>query len=165
MDKWDRRFLEQAKLVSTYSKDPSTRVGSVIVDPRRVPVSSGYNGFPRGIEDSVERLNDRETKYTYTIHAETNAVYNAAWNGTSPYGGTIYVWGLPICHECTKAVIQSGISRVVIMHPRDVSPVWEERWNTSRSMLEEVGTWYSRYYDDETLVEDHRGGDEPIEPR
>ena len=82
--KWHKRFLEIAKEVSTWSKDPSSKIGAVIVDSNtKQIISQGYNGFPRGIVDNLEVLNNRELKYKYVIHAEINAIFNALYNGSS----------------------------------------------------------------------------------
>ena len=110
---WDKRYLKIAEEISKWSKDPSTKVGAVIVGDKQQILSQGYNGFPRDFKDSLERLENRETKYKYTIHAEANAIYNALYNGTSVVDSTIYVHGLPVCIECAKAIIQTGIKRVV----------------------------------------------------
>lgn len=110
---WNQRYLNIAKQISLWSKDPSTKVGAVIVGDKNQIISQGYNGFPRGFKDSLDRLYNRETKYKFTIHAEANALYNALYNGVSVNGTTIYVHGLPVCVECAKAIIQSGIKRVI----------------------------------------------------
>lgn len=110
---WNQRYLNIAKQIASWSKDPSTKVGAVIVGDKNQIISQGYNGFPRGFKDSLDRLYNRETKYKFTIHAEANALYNALYNGVSVNGTTIYVHGLPVCVECAKAIIQSGIKRVV----------------------------------------------------
>ena len=73
---WDARYLKIAKDVSEWSKDPSTKVGAVIVGDKHQIVSQGYNGFPRGFKDSLDRLENKPVKYQYTIHAEANALYN-----------------------------------------------------------------------------------------
>lgn len=126
--KWDRRFLELAKHVSTWSKDPSTQVGAVIVNDKRVVVGLGFNGFPRGVDDDVGRYNDREIKYKLIVHAEVNAILTA---GDRAEGATIYVYpafGLPpLCSNCGKAVIQAGIKRVVGYKP-DVDAATAARW-------------------------------------
>lgn len=118
--KWDRRFLEMAECVSQWSKDPSTKVGAVIVDPetQRV-ISVGFNGFPRGIQDNAERLLLRETKYDLIIHAEMNALQFAE---RSVKGCTLYVYPLPPCIRCATMIIQSGIKRVVS------SAAWPTKW-------------------------------------
>jgi len=110
---WDYYFLHISEAVARKSKDPSTRVGAVIVGQDNEIVSTGYNGFPRGITDSSERLEDRPTKYKYIVHAEANAIYNAVRGGRATRDCCIYVAGLPPCHECAKAIIQAGIVRVV----------------------------------------------------
>jgi dCMP deaminase len=137
---WDRRFMEVAKLTSSWSKDPSTKVGAVVVNRKNVILSSGWNGFPRGIKDDSDRLNIREIKYKYIVHAEMNAIYNATYNGVSLDNSTLYVYGLPICSECTKGVIQVGIKRVVLPSLKDVPEKWLLQWqNTSQPMYEEAG--------------------------
>jgi len=138
--KWDKRFMRIAREVSSWSKDPSTKVGAVIVNQDRNIISTGYNGFPRGIEDSIDRLEDREEKYPRIVHGEMNALLNALYNGVSVKGATIYVWGLPVCSECTKSIIQAGISRVVITDIKDTK--WKESWEKhSQSMLSEACVW------------------------
>lgn len=139
--KWDVRFYEMARLVSTWSKDPSSKIGAVIVNDERRILATGYNGFPRGISDSEDRLNSKEEKYPRIIHAEMNALMNALYNGVSIKDATLYVYGLPICGDCTKAVIQSGIKRVFIAYwPTDMPRQWKDSWNMiSKPMLEEAG--------------------------
>ena len=127
--KWDHRFMRLAREISTWSKDPSTRIGAVVVNEERRILATGYNGFPRGIADTNERLNDREQKYPRIIHAEMNALMNALYSGVSVKGATIYVYGLPVCSECTKSVIQAGISRVVITYPELAPEKWQTQWN------------------------------------
>ena len=83
MNKWDKRFLELAKQIASWSKDPSTQVGCVVVGPDREIRSTGFNGLPRGIEDSEDRLNNREIKYPMICHAEENAIMHAARIGIS----------------------------------------------------------------------------------
>ena len=85
MDKWDERYLRLAKEVSTWSKDPSTKVGAIAVLDGSV-LAQGYNGFPKGVNDDPAKYADRETKYKYTVHAEMNCIFNAAQNGVSLYG-------------------------------------------------------------------------------
>lgn len=108
--KWNKRFLELADFVSQWSKDPSTKVGAVIVDGKKRVVSVGYNGFPIGVEDTEERYNDRPTKYKLVCHAERNALDNA---DNSVDGCTMYVSLMP-CAECAKSMIQKGIKKVIL---------------------------------------------------
>ena len=79
--KWDIRFMQMAKEISNWSKDPSRKIGAVAIDENRRILSTGYNGFPAGIDDSFDRLNDRDKKYKYVTHAEKNCIYNACLNG------------------------------------------------------------------------------------
>jgi len=142
IDKWHLNFLELAKHVSTWSKDPSTKIGAVAVGDRRQVLATGYNGFPRGIEDSQERLNERSLKYTYTVHGEMNCIYNATLNGVSLNGADLYVYGLPVCSECAKGVIQVGIKRVFMCYPEGIADKWRESGAMTSSMLDEADVEY-----------------------
>jgi len=135
--KWDKRYIELARQVGSWSKDPSTRVGAVAVGDHGQVLSQGYNGFPRGISDSPERLANRELKYRYIVHAEMNAIYNASLAGVSLNGATMYVHGLPCCSECTKGMIQVGIRRIVLPK-QEVPPKWKESFELSRRMCDEA---------------------------
>jgi dCMP deaminase len=138
--KWDDRFMRLAREISTWSKDPSSKIGAVIVDDERRILSTGYNGFPRGIADTEERLNNKEEKYPRVIHAEMNAILAALYNGVSVKGATLYVWDLPVCADCTKSVIQAGIRRIVMTYPEYAPEKWQKQWNElSKPMIEEVG--------------------------
>lgn len=140
MNKWDYNFLKLAEHISTWSKDPSKKIGAVVVDNNRRILSTGYNGFPRGIEDTPDKYLDREIKYKYIVHAEMNAIYNATYNGVSLENSTLYVYGLPICSECAKGIIQSGIKRVVIYAPNDErTQTWLESWRKTKELFEEAG--------------------------
>lgn len=111
---WDEYFMGIAILSSNRSKDPSTQVGACIVDKNNRILSIGYNGLPRGMDDNEiswstegELLNKRDP---YVCHAELNAILN--FRGTTLEGSTIYV-DLSPCYECTKAIIQAGITEIV----------------------------------------------------
>lgn len=108
--KWDRRFLGLAEHIAAWSKDPSTQVGCVLVDPGHRILSLGFNGLPAGVSDTDVRLKDRETKLRLTLHAEHNAMLFAQG---SLAGATCYTWPLPPCAHCAAALIQAGIARVV----------------------------------------------------
>lgn len=137
VDKWDARFLSLAFHIGSWSKDPSTQVGCVIVRPDRTVASVGYNGFPRGVDDADVRLNDRDTKYAMTVHAEMNAVVTAR---ESLSGYTAYVHPFQPCSTCAASLIQAGVVRVVAPLP---TPEQLERWGDSmaiaQTMLEEAG--------------------------
>lgn len=143
--KWDLRFLEMARFLSSWSLDPSSKIGAVAVSPTRQILSVGYNGFPRGISDTEERLTKRELKYEYVVHAEKNLVYNACHNGISLNGSTVYVYGLPICSECAKAIIQVGSRRVIcaVDHDEPMNQKWADSWIKSKELFAEVGIDYS----------------------
>ena len=122
--KWDLRFLDLADTVATWSKDPSTQVGAVIVRPNNTIVSMGYNGFPRGFPDIPAYYEDRPTKYSLIVHAEANAVVSAKCDLA---GFTIYCSMIP-CSECMKLITQAGITRWVSWAPSDEQ---QARWGTS----------------------------------
>lgn len=130
---WDKRFLDMAQLVSTWSKDPSTKVGAVITDSQNRVVSVGYNGFPVGISDD-DRLNFRSTKYDIIIHAEINAITFA---NRSLKDCTLYTHPFEPCSKCASVVIQSGIKRVV--SEPNLESRWEESFEISRQLFREAG--------------------------
>lgn len=139
----NKRFLEIAGHIAQWSKDPRTRVGAVLVGNKDQIISQGFNGFPRKVEDTSERLNDRTLKNKLVIHAEANAVYNAIFNGASTEGATIYVSGLPCCHECAKVIIQTGISRVVMdSNPEDSPEPWDSSGKLALELFKEAGVEY-----------------------
>ena len=138
LSKWDERYLALAKEVSTWSKDPSTQVGAVTVGSKKEVLSQGFNGFPRNINDTDERYNDRETKYKFVVHAEMNAIYNATYSGTSLDGATLYIYGLPICSECAKGIIQVGIKKVVVEKSKELDN-WNDSVKLSKAMFDEAG--------------------------
>ena len=139
---WGDKYIHLAKEISTWSKDPSTKVGAVVVGRDGQILSQGFNGFPRGIKDSKERLNNRERKYELVVHAEMNAIYNASLNGVSLKDSTLYVYGLPICNECAKGIIQVGIKKVVAMRPKKYNIAWEESINNARNLFSEADVMY-----------------------
>jgi len=140
MTDWHKRFLDLAKHISTWSKDPSRQIGAVIVGEDNQILSVGYNGFPRGIKDD-DRLQDRETKYSLIVHAEMNAIYNATYNGIKLKDSTLYVTGLPVCSDCAKGVIQVGIKTIIMPMDLDLTEkgIWKDSWDKSRKMFYESG--------------------------
>lgn len=136
---WNQRYLELAKQVATWSKDPSRQIGAVAIGAKGQVLATGYNGFPRGIADTNERLNNREEKYKYVVHAEMNVIYNATFNGVSLDGADLYVYGLPVCSDCAKGIIQVGIKRVFIMMDGEIPDHWAESWKRTTEMFNEAG--------------------------
>jgi dCMP deaminase len=132
--KWDLRFLNLASHISTWSKDPSTKVGSVIVNEKNHILSVGYNGFPSGVEDNDSRYLDRDTKLKFVCHAERNALDNAHSDVSDC---TLYATLMP-CNECAKSIIQRGIKRVVCYVPESFDGT-RFNWEVTTSMFEEAG--------------------------
>ena len=137
-EKWDQRFLKLAEHISGWSKDPSTKVGCVVVGEDREIRSTGFNGFPRGIADDLERLSDREQKYPLICHAEENAIMHAARIGLSLKGCTAYVtW--PPCTRCARSLIQAGVIEVVYPQESEVPERWMADFEMSTQMMGEAG--------------------------
>jgi dCMP deaminase len=137
MNKWDERFVRIAQEVASWSKDPGTKVGAVLVSNKRI-LATGYNGFPSGISDTLERYLDREVKLAYTVHAEVNALLNAAKNGAPTESSTLYTTFHP-CVNCAAAVIQGGISRVVSPSVRSAPERWWDSFTRAGDLLLEAG--------------------------
>lgn len=132
--KWRRRFLDTAQLVAGWSKDPSSKVGAVIVRPDRTIAAVGFNGFPRGVVDGADRLGDRNEKLLFTLHAELNAILSAK----EPLMGCyLFVWPLPPCCQCAGAIIQSGIQAVIC--PATEPERWKESITAGKKALFEAG--------------------------
>lgn len=136
---WNRRYLGLAYEVSKWSKDPSTKIGAIAVGNKGQVLAQGYNGFPRKIRHSEERLNNRELKYKYVVHAEMNLIYNAGYNGVSLDGSTVYVTGLPVCSECAKGLIQVGVKQVIMPHQEDTPETWKNSFEFTKELFEEAG--------------------------
>ena len=142
MNNWDNRWLEIAQLISTWSKDPSTKIAAIAVKDKRL-IATGYNGFPRNIKDLNDRWSNKEEKYKYVVHAEMNCIYNANYHNQSLKGSTMYVVGLPVCHECAKGIIQVGITRVVAHY--DKLPLkWSKSNSITEKMFKEAGVKYDK---------------------
>lgn len=133
MTDWNKRFLDLAEHVAGWSKDPSTKVGAVIVNDDKQVLGLGYNGFPRGVHDCGERYNNRDMKLLFVAHAERNALDNAS----DVRGATLYSTLFP-CTDCAKGIIQRGIKTVVTTAPNETQA---KRFNfdTSKIMFDEAG--------------------------
>jgi dCMP deaminase len=138
MTEWDERFLNLAEHIANWSKDPSTKVGCVVVGSDREIRSTGFNGFPRGIKDTPERLQDRDLKYPLICHAEENAIMHAARIGVSLKGCIAYVTWTP-CARCARSLIQAGINEVVFPNKTDIPVRWEKEFTAAIEMLKEAG--------------------------
>lgn len=142
MKNWDRHYVRMAQLLSEKSKDRSTGVGAVIVGPDNEVRSTGYNGFPRGVDDEINSRHFRPIKYDFTEHAERNAIYNAARVGIPLKDCRLYLnWEPCPCTDCTRAVIQSGITEIIGPDRPFGKPGthWKENLKIARTMLDEAG--------------------------
>lgn len=137
-EKWNDRFLSLAHEIATWSKDPSTKVGAVIVRPDKTIASVGYNGFPRGTDDTYGA---REEKLLKTVHAELNAILSAR---EPLHGYTIYVTPLCPCANCAAAIIQAGITNVVY-EMGSIRPEWQDSFLASGKLFIQAGVEAHRY--------------------
>jgi dCMP deaminase len=143
IEKWDERFLEMAKLVSTWSKDPSTQTGAVIVRNDRTVVSVGFNGFPKNMSDSPDLYADREQKYSRIIHCEMNALLHA---NEKVEGMTLYTYPFASCDRCAVHMLQAGIDRFVFPAlAEDKKERWAEPLAKTKKYFEEAGVEYIEF--------------------
>jgi dCMP deaminase len=133
---WDHKFMGLAEHISGWSKDPSTKVGCVIVGSSQEVRALGYNGFPRNIDDNIQERYERPAKYFWTEHAERNAIFNAASTGVPLKDCTAYTTLFP-CVDCARAMVQSGIKTVVVYEPNWDDQTW--KFGEVRDLLEEAG--------------------------
>jgi dCMP deaminase len=138
--KWHSRFLKLAKEVASWSIDPSTKVGCVLVKEKRV-ISTGYNGFPKNISDDFDRLMDREQKYEITVHAEVNAVTTAALHGVSTEGASAYITLMP-CSRCASVLINAGVNAVYVAGGTTIPDRWLKNFILASKLLAEAGITY-----------------------
>ncbi len=140
---WPEYFFSIAKTVSEKSKDKSTRVGCVIAGPDNGIRSTGYNGFPRGVNDDIPARHERPAKYKWTEHSERNAIYNASKIGIPLDGCILYIDWLP-CSECSRGIIGAGIKKVVVdgdsesYNNTELNERWKEDHDIAKVMLSEA---------------------------
>jgi len=140
---WDEYFIKMVRLVASKSRDTSTKCGCILVGPSHEVLSCGYNGLPRGVEYRDCRTEVRPIKYKYFEHSERNACYNAARRGIALEGAVAYVTGPP-CADCARALIQSGITEVIIPADHSTCAVrnkaqWGESCEIGQIMFQEAG--------------------------
>ena len=144
-DKWNKRFMELAFLVASWSKDPSTKTGAVIVGPDKEIRATGYNGPVRGVDDDIPERLERPTKYDFFEHAERNALFNACLTGVQVKGCTMYATHAP-CVDCARAIIQAGIKTVItnkiVIDENTPKNTWRDKLIVSSQMFKEAGVEY-----------------------
>ena len=138
---WVAHFFKLCAVTAEKSKDPSTKVGALAVSPRsKWPKGSGFNGFPIGVEDDPAKVPERyekPEKYFWTAHAEQNLIALAARYGV-PLEGCVMFCNLQTCIECTKLIIQAGITAVYCVHDTGTGG-WREYLPKARTMFDEAG--------------------------
>lgn len=139
MTNWNERFINLAALIGSWSKDPSKKIGAVIVDKDNRIVSTGFNGFARGVIDNKEDLENKDLKRLLMLHAEENAILYAKQDLTCC---KIYIAGLPPCVHCTSMIIQSGIKEVYFKNlspNKEISVFWQKNIDLSKTILNKAG--------------------------
>jgi dCMP deaminase len=135
---WDSRFMRLALHIAEWSKDRSTKVGCVIVGPANEVRAIGYNGFPRNINDGEQSRHERPLKYSWTEHAERNAIYNAARIGVPLESCRMYLPWFP-CMDCARAIVQSGIKELIAFEPDLLHPKWGTDFQLAVTLFQEAG--------------------------
>ena len=144
-DIWKIRYFKLAKKISEWSKDPSTKVGAICIGKQGQVLSQGYNGFPRNFDDDLEKYKNRELKYKYIVHAEMNCIYHATLNGISLQDSSLFVYGLDICSECAKGIVQVGIKNVYTCSKPTVSDYWRQSFIITDDIFKKGDVNYEKY--------------------
>jgi len=156
----DLHFLELAKLISTRSKDPSTKTGAVIVDKMGRIISTGYNGFPRRMPDSEAAYSNREEKYSRIVHCEMNALIFSHRELTEC---TLYTWPFLSCDRCAVHMIQAGIERFVApVCPEHLKERWEPVFQKSRLYMDECSVVHDEIDLDQPMIDVKNMTDEEL---
>ena len=153
---WDAYFMSLVYAAATRSKDESTNIGAIIVNPSNCVVATGYNSFPRGIKDDIPERQQRPGKYYYFAHAERNAIYSAALQGISLKGCRMYTNGLP-CSDCGIAIIQSGVVEVITHKDWEglqfaQTEQWKESCQATYEMFAEANVTYRQWNGQLTVI-------------
>ena len=139
---WDNYFINTAQFISLKSKDPSTKIGCIIVDKYNVPLISGFNGFAMGVNDKcidVPERYDRPAKYAFTVHAEASAVGIAARTGRTLYDSTFYMNYWPgCCASCAGLLIDAGIKRIIVPDRPIPSTTDVNNWRNTISIANQM---------------------------
>ena len=157
---WKNHWLRQALSHAEMSKDPSTKFGAYLIGDDNEVIANGINGFPRGIKDD-DRLLKRETKYKLIVHAEENAIINAARMGVSTKGSTLFLIGKTfilgnpdrwermgfICSRCAGRIIQAGISKIVTIYQDNIPERWQEEVQLATDLFAEANIFVERIFD------------------
>lgn len=142
--KWIKRYMRIAREVSYWSKDPSSKIGAVIVSETGRILATGYNGFPEKMEDNPSDYENREFKYKRIIHAEENALLNALKYSVNIQNSSIFVYNLPICSNCARLIAQSGISEIYLCYNDNNITRWKESFDISKSIFKECNIKITR---------------------
>lgn len=135
---WDDRWMHMCTEFAKFSKDRSRKIGAIIIDTKSQSIiTTGWNGFPRKVNDDIEERHQRPEKYYWTAHAEKNAICNAARLGRATEGSTLYMPWYP-CAECAQMIVQAGVGEMVVIEPDWDDLQWESNFIRSKQMLKEA---------------------------
>lgn len=153
-DNWDARFFAATNFFASWSEDSSRKVGAVLVNQESQMVAFGFNGLPRNVDPSPAARHSRENgeKYFWYEHAERNAIYSASLAGISTKSLTMYCNSFP-CADCTRAIIQSGISSLKTFNHNETDSVFSRHFEVSMKMLEEANVQLTLYSRNDPLIE------------
>lgn len=146
------KFVGVARAIAQLSKDPSVKVGALAVADDGTILAGGYNGFPRGVDDDIQRYRNRGYKLKLVSHAEANVVAQAARKGIKLFDSNLILTARHPCSDCSKLIVQSGIRRVfapVMAEARSVNPDWEIDLVWARIILEEGGVLVEHYSEED----------------
>jgi len=149
-------FVRNAEAMAEHSKDPSTKVGCVVIDVDSNIIASGFNGFPRGVNDDQARYADRTEKLKFVAHAEANAIAQAARTGAKLLGGTMILTALYPCSNCAKLIIQAGIRKIYapVMDRATRNASWFHEMGISSTMFEEAGVEVVTYHNGSPVMDE-----------
>ena len=137
LTKWDKKFIQLCELTASWSKDKKKKVGAIIVDSDNRVLSTGYNGLPIGCNDEDDSRHVKPKKNSFVVHAEANAIFACAKSGISTKDTTMYLTWYPCC-DCCKAIIQSGINKVICYEPDWNDDSWGESFRYTKEMFKEA---------------------------
>ncbi len=154
---WIATHFNTAKYFGSISKDPSSKCGTIAVTEDNRLLSQGWNGFPRGVADTAERLENREVKYGLVVHSEQNCIYNAAYSGVSLKGSFFFTHApIHVCNDCAKGIIQSGVKQAYMCVDPTRADAWLEKFEITKVLFKEAKLpyrVYKEFADDYGLIE------------
>lgn len=142
LDKWDQKFIQAAFTIAQWSPDPSSKIGAIAISEQNLPLSWGWNAFPRKFSKLEDKVT-REEKYKWVVHAEMNCIYNACRESVCLRNSTFYIYGIPPCVDCAKGIVQVGAKRVVTVAYESIKKKWRDSFEESKFLFKDTGIEWS----------------------